>query len=105
VACDAGRCVRPLYIVNQSADTAFPSVEDVLYKPEYGKMLEDGRITLSDVYIGSKAKGVPTCLEFLDVLESNTRMIAMHRGKIVKNCAHDRAIHYKYTHMELSPSL
>jgi len=103
VACDAGRCVRPLYMVRDT-DT-FPSEVDILFKPEYGEMIRKGEIVLNDLCIGNVRKNVEPCLEYMDVLEVNTRMIAMHFGKLVKNHLRDRVIHYKYTHLELSPSL
>jgi hypothetical protein len=37
---------------------------------------------LSDLYLGNSAKQIDTCIEYLDVLESDTRMIAMHFGKL-----------------------
>ena len=39
------------------------------------------------------------------MLEINTMMIAMHQGKLKKNVEPGRAIRFRYTHLELSPSL
>lgn len=106
VACDAGRCVRPLYLLDtpESSDR-FPTISELRFKPDYGRRLGRGDIMLSDLYLGHSAKKVNACIEYLDVLESDTRMIAMHLGKLQKNNMPGRAIRYKYTHMELSPSL
>lgn len=107
IACDAGRCIRPLYIVDTNVTDFgdFPSIKSLRFKKDYGHMLERGDIRLTDLCVGNKLKHIPPCIEYLDVAESNTRMIAMHIGKLFKNHSHGRVLQYKYTHVELSPSL
>ena len=104
IACDAGRCLRPLYIVHQP-ESGFPTHMDLSFTLDMGDALKRGKLRLNDLCVGNEAKGIKPCLEYLDVLETNTRMIAMNIGKLMKNHDRDRVMHYNYTHMELSPSL
>ena len=103
---DAGRCSRPLYILN---DNKF-RIDKILINK-----LEKGIINWNNLLVGSLnnvdhltepvhgnklEEGV---IEYLDVQEEDTCMICISNDKL-KNLK-NKVIKYKYTHCEIHPSL
>jgi len=84
ICTEGGRCLRPLYVINE--DTGRPFVESAPGKPSWMELMTNGYI------------------EFLDVEESNTSMIAMKLADTNKGRKGSLAA-IKYTHLEMHPSL
>lgn len=98
---DAGRCTRPLYILDNNSLR--------ITKNEFN-MLKNGEINwnhllLPDLnpshYVNNYDN--ESCIEFIDSNEQNNCMIAIDNSKL-KNLD-EKVIKYKYTHLELHPSL
>lgn len=112
VSTEAGRCCRPLYVVD--ADTRTLRIE------KYLPLIREGTLSWKDLTEGGhsgRANEIPnevvkdgvdqlilrlqdTCfpIEYLDVEETNTSMVAMDYNTIVENT------HITYTHCEIHPS-
>jgi DNA-directed RNA polymerase II subunit RPB2 len=86
VSTEGGRSVRPLYIVDDKNTLRFTS--------EYAETL-NATTKWSDLVCS--LNGNQSIVEYLDVEESNSRMIAMNVGDLKKRI--------KFTHMEIHPSL
>ena len=100
---ESGRCVRPLFVVKDGNELLF-NKEHVLY-------LLTGRITWNNLVSPNtivddelREKITDSVIEFLDVEEQNTSMIAMTLKDLKKGCKGER-LPIKYTHMEIHPSL
>ena len=85
--CDPGRVQRPLFIVKNS---------EIELKKHHIQKLESRRDDSMN-FDDSLKQGL---IEFVDVEEEETTMIAMHISYIKKKCAK-----YAYTHCEIHPSI
>lgn len=101
---EGGRCLRPLYIIENNA---FKIDKRVIAKLKRGE--ETWEYLLNEQYsknppsLDDETSPTRSFVEFLDVQEADHAMIAMDHNKI-KN-VQDKVIKYKYTHCELHPSL
>lgn len=87
---EGGRISRPLVIIENNKSRATPEILEKLNK---GELLWD------DLLFGKHI-----CIEYLDVSEENTMMIAMKEEDLHKNNReNDR--YYEYTHCEIDPNL
>lgn len=91
ICTEGGRCVRPLYVINQ--DTTLPYLT-----PEIVERIKLGSIHWKDLLINCHV------IEFLDVEEVNTSMIAMKYQDLLKGTK-GSLLPVKYTHLEMHPSL
>jgi DNA-directed RNA polymerase beta subunit len=98
---DAGRCTRPLYILNSKGE--FRITNDMIKKIVKGELnwnnLLVGTLHARDSSINDITEGV---IEFIDVQEQDNCMIAVTDGRINENGT--KTIYYKYTHCEIHPS-
>jgi len=98
---DAGRCTRPLYILNSKGQ--FRITNDMIKKIVKGELnwnnLLVGTLHARDTYMNDITEGV---IEFIDVQEQDNCMIAVTDGRINENGT--KTIYYKYTHCEIHPS-
>jgi DNA-directed RNA polymerase II subunit RPB2 len=85
ISTEAGRCVRPLYIVQPE--------NKLLITKQHIVKLENGTSSWVDLVCGKNA-----VIEYIDVLESNNALIACNINELNNT-------NIKYTHMELHPSL
>jgi DNA-directed RNA polymerase II subunit RPB2 len=92
ICTDAGRCVRPLYIVR---DNSIGLTSDVV------QGINSGKLSWMQLLIGCADQGLDPVIEYMDVEECNHAMIAM-RFDDLKH-ANDKNI--SYTHLEMDPSL
>lgn len=90
VCTDAGRCVRPLYIVRQGR---IALTRDLI------ELVKKGKLSWMDLVIGNDQYGIEPVIEYLDVEECNGAMIAMRYEDLATKT--DRM----YTHLEMDPSL
>ncbi len=90
ICTEGGRCLRPLFIVNNN---------DIEISNDIIKIINDKNNTWLDILV--KCKGL---IEFLDVEEINTSMIAMKHTDLKKGMK-GNTYPNKYTHLELHPSL
>jgi DNA-directed RNA polymerase II subunit RPB2 len=90
---DAGRCVRPLFIV-ENGDL---NINDVLIKNMRKK-----RIKWNDLLLGG-VKNKNAVIEYLDAQETETSLIAMDREKLDTKKYNNHI--FKYTHAEIHPCL
>ena len=104
---DGGRLCRPLYIIKDNKfviDNTFVQEiiekklqwKDILIKP-----LKDGPNNLDDLDSIIDDNAV---IEYIDVNESDTLMIAMSNDNLAENDRNNYS-YYKYTHCEIHPSL
>lgn len=98
---DAGRCTRPIYLVNNNRMVINNNVLDNLDK---------GNLRWNNLLVGSlnthttKSQNEinPGVIEFIDVQEEDNCMIAINYDKLKE---HDsKVVKYKYTHCEIHPS-
>ena len=105
---ESGRCLRPLYILNNNK---FRITNDIADK------LRENKLSWNDLLVGSlhtntsnSDKNISTpkditegVIEFMDVQEADSCLIAMDASKLenLKN----KTVRYNYTHCELHPSL
>ena len=90
VSTEAGRCVRPLYIVNDRNKLSFDKshIDKIKnYKLSWNDAIANVHDNINDSFI-----------EFLDVEEHNSHMIAMNLEYLKRKTL-------SYTHMEIHPSL
>lgn len=87
ISTEGGRCVRPLYIVKNN---------------EINLNNETVKWNWNDLVIGHKDKS--NVIEFLDVDEMNSAMIAMKFHDLYKG-PKGHALPIKYTHLEMHPSM
>ncbi len=104
---EAGRCLRPLYILDQNRFRINDQIAKGLY---------NGNLSWNDLLVGGIYTVTPTLksqtstsniregvIEYLDVQESDNSMIAMDIGKL--EGLSNKVIRYHYTHCELHPSM
>lgn len=95
ISTEAGRCTRPLYIIEKGACCITPKVI---------KLLKAGKVGWIDLVIGNAEFGIEPVIEYLDVEECNHAMIAMRITDIgTKMTSSGTPI--QYTHLEMDPSL
>lgn len=91
---DSGRCLRPLYIINNN---------QFVIENETMKNLRNNNINWDHLVCGTLSNDCnKTVIEFLDVEESNNNMILMNPKKLYET---DKVIKYRYTHCELHPCM
>jgi DNA-directed RNA polymerase beta subunit len=102
VSTEGGRCVRPLFIVDN--DKGFPRSR--LTKKVYEDLIAK-RITWQDLVIGYDDN--PSIVEFMDVEEVNSAMIAMKYDDIVARALDIKKVGRTpaaaFTNMEIHPSM
>ena len=88
ISTEAGRCVRPLYIIDDGK---------LLFTQQHVEKLKNNTIIWRQLIANVQNMSDNACIEYLDVEESNSHMIAMSldqlNGKI------------NYSHLEIHPSL
>ena len=99
---DAGRCSRPLYILeNNKFKINKKIVENLVKKNISWKHLICGSLNIKNsLKENTVQEGI---IEYLDVQEEDNCMIAINDEKI--KSLRDKVIKYKYTHCEIHPSL
>jgi len=101
ISTEAGRCVRPIYIVKNNK---------LLFNKKYVLALKNKEISwnnlIADITINNeKAIGkYESIIEYVDVEENNTLMIASVYNDLFKGKKGER-LQLNYTHMEIHPSL
>ena len=88
ISTEGGRCVRPLYVLGKNNKLHFDT--------DYVAKLQAGDITWNDMISNVSGKNM-NIVEYLDVEEANSRLIA--------TCVDDLKKNVEYTHMEIHPSL
>ena len=91
-----GRIVRPMYIIQDKKFVA--NADHVRYLCEGGVFSSVVCPNLSE----SKLRALPAAVEYIDISESDTLMVAMTGNAVTKNRS---GITIPYTHCELHPSL
>ncbi len=86
ICTEGGRCLRPLYVINEDTGRSFIEENAEAEKMSWTELMTRGYI------------------EFLDVEETNTSMIAMKLADTNKGRKGSLAA-IKYTHLEMHPSL
>jgi DNA-directed RNA polymerase II subunit RPB2 len=94
---DAGRCLRPLYIIENNKFNINNSITDKLNK----KLINWDHLIVPQ--FNSNISQNKSCIEFLDVEESNFKMISMTQNKLKESI--NKVIKYRYTHCELHPCM
>lgn len=97
VSTEAGRCLRPLYILENNKYLIDKNIINLLSK---NIINWDNLICTLDKVDGINNNCV---IEFLDVEESNTKIISLYDSKLKE--ANSKVIKYRYSHAELHPSL
>lgn len=92
---DGGRLCRPLYIVENNVLNITDSYVDNMIKNKF---------SWNDIIIYSGNNNLPTVIEYLDVEESDTAMIALNDSYLIQNKRTNDAF-LKYTHCEIHPCL
>lgn len=90
ICTEGGRCVRPLYIVNENCKTNLTK--------EIIEGIKSKSLTWKDLLINHRV------IEFMDVEEANTAMIAMKHQDLLKG-KKGSLLPIRYTHLEIHPSL
>lgn len=93
ICTEGGRCVRPLYIVDDNKLT---------FDTEFIKKFDKKNTSWNECVVGEE-NGVPI-IEFLDVDEGNDSMIAMTYKDLLKGPKGGQST-INYTHLEIHPSL
>lgn len=88
ISTEGGRCIRPVFKVKDITNM----------EPETYAYVMDKNNTWQDILVGSEV------VEFLDVEETNTSLVAMKYNDLFKQ-AKGSSYAPKYTHVELHPSL
>lgn len=90
ISTEAGRCLRPVYVVRDKALA--------VKKEDMEKTVFDKSATWQDIM------ACPNLVEFVDVEEANTSLIAMKYTDLLKQ---PRGAYYpvRYTHLEMHPSM
>jgi len=92
VSTEGGRIARPLLVVE---DNKLLVTKDILTKLNNNELVWDDLLT--------DTKGT-FCIEYLDVAEENTSMIAVNNDDLEKNSKKNDK-YFEYTHCEISPNL
>ncbi len=95
ICTEGGRCVRPLYIVQNN---------NIRLNSEISSMLKTGKLSWQDLVIGNSPDIDDSIIEFLDVEEVNMSMVAIKYPDLFKG-AKGSLLPVKYTHLEIHPSL
>ena len=97
ICTEAGRCMRPLYIVRNGK---------IGLDAEKAAMIMSRKITWNDLVVGSRDDANPyePVIEYLDVEECNNAMIAMRPTDLEKG-AKGASFPPKYTHLEMDPGM
>ena len=90
ISTEGGRLTRPLIIVENNMSLA---TEEILNK------LNANELEWDDLLFGKHV-----CIEYLDVAEENTAMIAMNPEHLESNLRENDK-YYEYTHIEIDPNL
>jgi DNA-directed RNA polymerase beta subunit len=90
ICTEGGRCVRPLYVINNDGKTNLTK--------ELIEKIKSSETSWKDLLVNTRV------IEFLDVEESNTLMIAMKYPDLFKGNK-GSLLQIKYTHLEIHPSL
>lgn len=90
ISTEGGRCVRPLFIVE---DNKCRLTEDVI------KKLKEGQLSWIELICGND--DIPSVVEYMDVEETNSALIAMNHQDLLEGNTKCK----RYTHMEIHPSL
>jgi DNA-directed RNA polymerase II subunit RPB2 len=90
ISTEGGRLMRPLIIVENNRSLA---TEEILTK------LNMNELEWDDLLFGKYV-----CIEYLDVAEENTAMIAMNPEDLESNLRENDK-YYEYTHIEIDPNL
>jgi len=103
VSTEGGRCVRPVFIVNNGKELVYNKhhvLALIQKKITWSNILSPN--TISDPELQEQFK--ESVVEFLDVEEHNTSMIAMTLKDLHKG-AKGEQLQINYTHLEIHPSL
>lgn len=102
ISTESGRCVRPLFIVknNELVFNKTHVLALIQNKITWNNLVSPNTITDPDL----KAMFTESVIEFLDVEEQNTSMLAMTLKDLFKGARGDH-LPIKYTHLEIHPSL
>jgi len=90
ISTEGGRLIRPLIIVENNRSLA---TDEILTK------LNANELEWDDLLFGKHV-----CIEYLDVAEENTAMIAMNPEDLEGNL-HENDKYFEYTHIEIDPNL
>ena len=96
ISTEAGRCVRPLYIVDNN--------NKLRLTMEHIVGLKNGDLKWNNLIADIVNKDTKSIIEFVDVEETNNLMIAPTISDLSKGFKGER-YPIKYTHMEIHPSL
>ena len=114
VCTEGGRCVRPLYIVDDQSSGSVSGSGNILLTREHINAIKSGEIDWSDLVspmtrFAGDEHSIPTpIVEFLDVEEMNYNMIGMKYADLLSGVTTSRESHLKplrFTHLEIHPSL
>ena len=97
---EAGRCIRPLLIIENNKYLLQKKHLDLLKNNSI-----DWKDLISSMLLSSKIPDSKAIMEFLDVEEVNTKMIAINHHKLQENESENRVIRILYTHAEIHSSL
>jgi DNA-directed RNA polymerase II subunit RPB2 len=103
VCTDAGRCIRPLYVVDNFSDLRLTKshIRGILQ----GKLGWNDLLCPASSFNGKEyGLGKASIIEYLDVEEVNHAMIAM-KFKDITRGSKGSSLPVKYTHLEIHPSL
>ena len=96
---DGGRLARPLYIIENNQYTI---------TNEFIKTIKNEKLSWNDILIrpiqNKASSDRKAIIEYIDINESNTSMIAMSQDNLLENKKTNYA-YYNYTHCEIHPSL
>ena len=90
ICTEGGRCVRPVYVVKNG--------NEIMLTPKLAELIRTKTKTWRDILIQENM------IEYIDVEEGNTSMIAMRYLDILKGTK-GSLLPVKYTHLEIHPSL
>ena len=96
ICTEGGRCSRPLYIVGENN---MLNINKDLFEKVINK-----KMSWMELVVGKPKPFVHSCIEYLDVEEVNTSMIAMKFNDLVKGMQRSSYVQ-RYSHLELDPSL
>jgi DNA-directed RNA polymerase beta subunit len=105
ISTEGGRCIRPLFIVDNSAGYVRCRLTNTLWNK-----MKEGKMTWRELCTGSGSMDVhDSVIEYMDVEETNAAMIAMNYNEVIKKIVGKTDIGKitpsTYTNMEIHPSL
>ena len=97
---DGGRMCRPLYIVEDNKLNITDRYIDLMKQNKYQwkNLIHNHSNNLDDKEL------MKPIIEYIDINESNTLMIAMNKDNLIEN-SKDNYAYYNYTHCEIHPSM